>query len=157
MKKFIKKGRKAFTLVELLVVIAIIAILATVSTVGYLGFTNEAKKSNDFTELTQYKTIIEGKLLDGEETVTADNTTYYFTYTVDGGLKCTLGEDEGAPNLDADKLGEAIKALVGADAIEDATISGTVNEGVIKTVTYSHHYKTNSTTWTVGSSVTKAQ
>ena len=156
MKKFIKKGRKAFTLVELLVVIAIIAILATVSTVGYLGFTNEAKKSNDFTELTQYKTIIEGKLLDGEEEVKVDETTYLFTYT-DGKLKCTLGEEESAPNLGADKLGEAIKALVGADAIEGATISGTVNEGVIKTVTYSHHYKTNSTTWTVGSSVTKAQ
>ena len=152
MKKFIKKGRKAFTLVELLVVIAIIAILATVSTVGYLGFTNEAKKSNDFTELTQYKTIIEGKLLDGEEEVKVDETTYLFTYT-DGKLECTVNNVK----VTESNLKDAIEALVGADAIEDATISGTVNEGVIKTVTYSHHYKTNSTTWTVGSSVTKAQ
>lgn len=42
-----KNGKKAFTLVELLVVIAILAILATVSTVGYLGFIENARRSKD--------------------------------------------------------------------------------------------------------------
>ena len=75
-KKLLKKRRKEFTLVKLLVVIAI---LANISTVSYLGFTNEAKKSNDLTELSQYKTIIEGKLLDGEEVGVDGETTYTFT------------------------------------------------------------------------------
>lgn len=47
MKK--KSNRKAFTLVELLVVIAILAILATVSVVGYTSFIKNAYVSNDNT------------------------------------------------------------------------------------------------------------
>lgn len=42
-----RKLKKAFTLVELLVVIAILAILATVSVVGYTQFTKRAHLSND--------------------------------------------------------------------------------------------------------------
>ena len=42
-----KKTRKAFTLVELLVVIAILAVLATVGIDGYTSFTKKAKESND--------------------------------------------------------------------------------------------------------------
>lgn len=44
MKKFAKK---AFTLVELLVVIAIIAILAVAGVVGYMAFTKKAEVNND--------------------------------------------------------------------------------------------------------------
>lgn len=48
----LKRKRKGFTLVELLVVIAILAILATVSVVGYTQFTKKAKLSNDQTTVT---------------------------------------------------------------------------------------------------------
>ena len=41
------KNRKAFTLVELLVVIAIIAILAVAGVVGYMAFTKKAEVNND--------------------------------------------------------------------------------------------------------------
>lgn len=44
-KKFSKKLKKAFTLVELVIVIAIIAILTSVSVVTYFGVTNSARKS----------------------------------------------------------------------------------------------------------------
>ncbi|MBE5763899.1 MAG: prepilin-type N-terminal cleavage/methylation domain-containing protein, partial [Clostridiales bacterium] len=44
MKRFAKK---AFTLVELLVVIAIIAILAVAGVVGYMAFTKKAEVNND--------------------------------------------------------------------------------------------------------------
>lgn len=48
-----KKTRKAFTLVELLVVIAILAVLATVGIVGYTSFTKKAKESNDKSVIAQ--------------------------------------------------------------------------------------------------------
>ncbi len=53
-----KKIKKAFTLVELLVVIAILAILATVSIVGYNSFTKKARVSNDTALVSQLNTIL---------------------------------------------------------------------------------------------------
>ena len=53
-----KKIKKAFTLVELLVVIAILAILATVSIVGYNSFTKKAKVSNDTSLVSQLNTLL---------------------------------------------------------------------------------------------------
>ena len=43
--KFIKKAKRGFTLVELVVVIAVIAILAAVSVGAYFGITDSANKS----------------------------------------------------------------------------------------------------------------
>ena len=53
-----KRLRKAFTLVELVVVIAIIAILSTVSVVTYFGITNSAKKSVDDQTITQWNQLL---------------------------------------------------------------------------------------------------
>ena len=53
-----KKIKKAFTLVELLVVIAILAILATVSIVGYNSFTKKARVSNDTALVSQLNTLL---------------------------------------------------------------------------------------------------
>ena len=53
-----KKIKKAFTLVELLVVIAILAILATVSIVGYNSFTKKAKVSNDTVLVKQMNDVL---------------------------------------------------------------------------------------------------
>lgn len=54
-KKFSKKLKKAFTLVELVIVIAIIAILTSVSVVTYFGVTNSARKSVLTEEATSLK------------------------------------------------------------------------------------------------------
>ena len=56
-----KKTRKGFTLVELLVVIAIVAILATVAIIGYTSFTKKAEESNDRTLVAQLNTAITGE------------------------------------------------------------------------------------------------
>ena len=53
-----KHNKKAFTLVELLVVIAIIAILAVVSIVGYTAFTKKARDSVAQQELAQVVNMI---------------------------------------------------------------------------------------------------
>lgn len=54
-----KTKKRAFTLVELLVVIAILAVLATVSAVGYLGFTEKANQSVDEQTVTQLNTALQ--------------------------------------------------------------------------------------------------
>ena len=54
-----RKTRKAFTLVELLVVITILAVLATVSVIGYRSFTKKAQISNDISLTTQMNTILQ--------------------------------------------------------------------------------------------------
>ena len=65
-----KKIKKAFTLVELLVVIAILAILATVSIVGYNSFTKKAKVSNDTVLVKQMNDV----LLANQQTDGKNNT-----------------------------------------------------------------------------------
>lgn len=68
---FRKKVKKAFTLVELLVVIAILAILATVSVIGYTQFTKRANQSNDMSLTTQINTVLQAEELTGApETMT---------------------------------------------------------------------------------------
>lgn len=56
-----KKIKKGFTLVELLVVIAILAILATVSTITYFVFVNSAKQSADEQAVTQMNIALEAQ------------------------------------------------------------------------------------------------
>ena len=56
--KLIKKMRKGFTLIELVVVIAVIAILSAVSVVSYIAITNKAKQSSDEQAVRQMNTIL---------------------------------------------------------------------------------------------------
>ena len=62
-----KKTKKAFTLVELLVVIAILAVLATVGIVGYTSFTKKAKESNDKSVISQINLALQAsEVADGK-------------------------------------------------------------------------------------------
>ena len=68
-----KKIKKAFTLVELLVVIAILAILATVSIVGYNSFTKKAKVSNDTALVAQLNTLLKAdEMVNGKANTPTD-------------------------------------------------------------------------------------
>ncbi len=59
MIKLIKrKAKRAFTLIELVVVIAVIAILGGVAVAAYFGITNNAKESADEQAVTQMNTIL---------------------------------------------------------------------------------------------------
>ena len=84
MNKLLKKTKKGFTLVELLVVIAILAVLASVSVVGYLGFTTKARNSNAMTELAQVREVLRAELIDGD--------TNYYSLTLDS-TKVTKAEE----------------------------------------------------------------
>jgi prepilin-type N-terminal cleavage/methylation domain-containing protein len=54
----IRKIKKGFTLVELVVVIAVIAILAAVSVVSYVGITKKAKESKDHMVIDQVNSVL---------------------------------------------------------------------------------------------------
>lgn len=56
-----EKIKKAFTLVELLVVVAILAVLASVSIIGYLGFVEKARISNDQQLVSQINNLIKAE------------------------------------------------------------------------------------------------
>ena len=58
----IKKVKKGFTLIELVVVIAVIAILSAVSVVAYVGITNNAKKSVAEQEASSLKKVLTAEL-----------------------------------------------------------------------------------------------
>jgi prepilin-type N-terminal cleavage/methylation domain-containing protein len=81
-----KKAKKGFTLVELIVAIAILSILATVAVVGYTGYVNKAKDAKAEMELSQIVAYINAELADDEWKV-GDYTVKMSTdgkITVDG-------------------------------------------------------------------------
>ena len=82
-----KKTKKGFTLVELIVAIAIFSILATVAIVGYTSFVNDAKNTKAEMELRQIVTYINAELADDGEWKVDDCTVKMITggsITVDG-------------------------------------------------------------------------
>ena len=72
--KLVKKAKRGFTLVELVVVIAVIAILAAVSVGAYFGVTESANKSKLEQESKQFHTAIQTVALRGnaDYTLNAD-------------------------------------------------------------------------------------
>ena len=82
----IKKVKKGFTLIELVVVIAVIAILSAVSVVAYVGITNNAKKSTASQKGTQVVTTIRAGVL-------ASDKGYTGHFDEDGLTKPTLPTD----------------------------------------------------------------
>ena len=115
MNKLLKKTKKGFTLVELLVVIAILAVLASVSVVGYLGFTTKARNSNAMTELAQAREVIRAELLDGKNEVFSfeDDTLYVKAnadYTDAISTTTPSGHDSCKKATEASKAGEILAA-----------------------------------------------
>lgn len=148
--KFMTKGkRKAFTLVELLVVIAILAILATVSVIGYTSFVDRANESNALTEMTQARDLIKAELMDGEEhtydmgtTDTADDVTLQMTMTSPAKIIIVKGE------LTGNEIKQAITDL--ADLPGTFVINAT--EGAITSIVYTPNAEDAATaTWDIAS------
>ena len=69
----IKKVKKGFTLIELVVVIAVIAVLSAVSVVTYISITNKAKQSNDQLLVDQVnRSILSSEILKGKRNTVHD-------------------------------------------------------------------------------------
>ena len=165
MNKLLKKTKKGFTLVELLVVIAILAVLASVSVVGYLGFTTKARNSNALTELTQAREVIRAELLDGKNEVFSfeDDTLYVIKdakYTIDS-TETTASDATNAAKI----LQAEFTATSGYKYFSDAANLGgtfyfvdvkadnstTATKYSATTIVYTHNG--GIATWTMGSGI----
>lgn len=134
-----KETKKGFTLVELLVVIAILAVLATVSVVGYTSFTDDARASNDLQELTQYRAIIEGKLMDGSEVVTVGGKEYEVTYNERREMKC-MESDVAVSNVTT--IATVLETILSVDEnplADDASFSVSMAGELVDKIYYSHN------------------
>ena len=118
--KLIKKMRKGFTLIELVVVIAVIAILSAVSVVAYVGITNNAKKSTAEQEAAQLKTMLRAEL-------TRENYEYYESAALVYTFK-----------LDAENDRIVYKAEAGATATQ-------LNSGLTELITICQGYEKTET------------
>ena len=98
-----KQQKKAFTLVELLVVIAILAILASVAVVGYTAFIKNAAVSNDQNVVAQMNRYLEA--------LKADSSSEYYGKEIDAGnvkqLTAHILQESGMNQLkpEAEKYG----------------------------------------------------
>ena len=101
--------KKAFTLVELLVVIAIIAILATAGVVGYTVFTEKARKSNAESELNQAKTLLEAEAFANANFEIGTTIAFPGLYYVDSAI-ATSGTE--AQEVDMIRTDEAYTAAL---------------------------------------------
>lgn len=83
-----KQQKKAFTLVELLVVIAILAILASVAVVGYTAFIKNAAVSNDENVVAQMNRYLEALKADDQDLeIGEDNIAWLLAELIDAGLE----------------------------------------------------------------------
>ena len=109
----IKKVKKGFTLIELVVVIAVIAILSAVSVVAYVGITNSAKKTAASSEASQIVNVVRGAVLANangyEEQEVATGATAY-KVTINGKL---LSFKRGEETLDNAAKLAIIKDMLG--------------------------------------------
>lgn len=128
----IKKIKKGFTLVELVVVIAIIAILSGVSVAVYVGVTNSAKKSNLTSEARSYGTVIRTALMAAPDGI----KTGEFTVTWNDAEKCVKIDKDTENDVsivtslyDSDKEGEL-------KSIKEITEPGLVNDKKVESLIF---------------------
>lgn len=72
------KGKKGFTLAELLIVVAIIAVLVAVSVPIFTSKLNEAKESTDLANIRAAKAVAANRLLSTGSDKLAVGTDYYY-------------------------------------------------------------------------------
>lgn len=105
---FIRKSKRGFTLIEMMIVIAIIALLATIAIPNYMGFRRRAMTSEAKSNLGTIRTL--------EEAYHAEKSDYLTCgkYPADTPAGTTyLWDDDAAATVDADwtTLGFSIKGL----------------------------------------------
>ena len=114
----IKKVKKGFTLIELVVVIAVIAILSAVSVVAYVGITNSAKKSGAQQKATQVLTTIRAGVLASDKGYTGKFETANTELSIAADTSYTVTM---SGKLLSFKLGDA--DLAGSDSWAEASVT----------------------------------
>lgn len=157
MKKFSKKLKKGFTLVELVVVIAIIAILSAASVATYFGVTTSARKTTGKAEAQQVMDVIRVAALDESDdsiraVQSADKYALSFDTTATGFKELSVLKALLAKNgIDVVTEGTTAPRIEQVDTVaegQDADTDGTMAK--LKYVTAYYSYTIDFSNFTVG-------
>jgi len=85
----LKKNKKGFTMVELIVVLAVIAILAAIMIPRFTGFTKDAREKAVIAEARSIQTAVEALIVSGDTSITADKVENFLGKKFDGSLSIT--------------------------------------------------------------------
>jgi prepilin-type N-terminal cleavage/methylation domain-containing protein len=111
MKKGLRKNKKGFTLVELIIVIAILAILAAVAVPSFLGLQQEAERGRDVGNATAIVTAINAwNALYTDKTIAAASGANFESLKASNLWPKGMGdfEDEAIGRVDFDASGVAV-------------------------------------------------
>ena len=154
MKKFSKKLKKGFTLVELVVVIAIIAILSAASVATYFGVTTSARKTTGKAEAQQVMDVIRVAALDESDdsiraVQSAGKYSLSFDTTVTSFSELAALKDLLAKNgVDVATDGTTAPKIKQVDAASNVDTDGTMTK--LKYVTAYYSYTIDFSNFTVG-------
>lgn len=155
MKKFSKKLKKGFTLVELVVVIAIIAILSAASVATYFGVTTSARKTTGKAEAQQVMDVIRVAALDESDdsirraVQSADKYALSFDKTGTDFKELSVLKALLAKNgVDVATEGTTAPRIEQVDAASNADTDGTMAK--LKYVTAYYSYTIDFSNFTVG-------
>lgn len=155
MKKFSKKLKKGFTLVELVVVIAIIAILSAASVATYFGVTTSARKTTGKAEAQQVMDVIRVAALDeSDDSIRAVQSaggkySLSFDTTVTSFSELAALKDLLAKNgVDVATDGTTAPKIEQVDAASNVDTDGTMTK--LKYVTAYYSYTIDFSNFTVG-------
>lgn len=154
MKKFSKKLKKGFTLVELVVVIAIIAILSAASVATYFGVTTSARKTTGKAEAQQVMDVIRVAALDESDdsiraVQSADKYALKFDTTGTGLKELSVLKALLAKNgVDVATDGTKAPRIEQVDTANNADTDGTMAK--LKYVTAYYSYTIDFSNFTVG-------
>ena len=131
--RFLKKAKRGFTLVELVVVIAAIAILAAVSVGAYFGVTESANKSKLEQEGKQFQTAIQTVALVGNSnhTLNADGLMVNDIDTFELALEESVGQDIEVLNEDPTYIAKQTLVLKTAELPSSENGSPTDRKSVV--------------------------
>ena len=158
MKKFSKKLKKGFTLVELVVVIAIIAILSAASVATYFGVTTSARKTTGKAEAQQVMDVIRVAALDeSDDSIRAVQSAGKYSLSFDTTVDTTVTsfselaalKDLLAKNgVDVATDGTTAPKIEQVDAASNVDTDGTMTK--LKYVTAYYSYTIDFSNFTVG-------
>ena len=107
-----KKLKKGFTLVELMIVIAIIATLSTVSIIGYRSFVRRENINASITEAEQVREIITSQVVaDNDGVIRIDFTGGSMTFTYEHGVLQISSTNPSAKSTTIDTIKSFDKAI----------------------------------------------
>jgi type IV pilus assembly protein PilA len=110
MNKIWKKKKKAFTLIELIIVIAIIAILSAIAVPNFIALRNKTRNNADVQSCQTIRKAVQVLVSDGTLSSTAAST---FTVTFTGGITPVVTQTVGSTTGAATAIQSSLSNITG--------------------------------------------